>query len=120
MKPVHWLLVLSIEPAQSDAFHAVMKDLIKETDREPGTMAYEWNFNDDGTVCLIYERFSDADAAMIHLSMFGDLFAERFLAACSVTGLTILGYTSNEVKSALKGFNPTVFSQRAGFARFAA
>ena len=120
MRPVYWLLELSIEPSQANEFDQIMKDLVAETDRETGTMACEWNFNDDGTVCHIYERFENADAAMIHLGMFGDRFADQFLSACSVTDLTILGYASDEIKGALKGFSPTVLYQRAGFARFAA
>lgn len=120
MRPVHWLLELSIELSQVDDFDLVMKDLLEEADREAGTMAYELNFNDDGTVCYIYERFTNADAAMIHLGMFGERFADQFLSVCRVTDLIILGYASDEVKAVLKGFNPTVLHQRAGFARFVA
>lgn len=119
MKPVHWLLEVSIEPSLANNFDQIMRDLVEETDRETGTMACEWNFNDDGTLCHIYERFANADAAMIHLGMFGDQFAAQFLSVCSIIDLTILGYASEEVKAALKGFNPTVLHQRAGFARFA-
>ncbi|MFK7995253.1 MAG: putative quinol monooxygenase [Granulosicoccus sp.] len=118
MKPVHWLLELSIEHSQAGDFEQVMKALVEEADREAGTMAYEWNFNDDGTVCYIYERYTNADAAMIHLGMFGEKFADQFLSVCRVTHLTILGFATDEVMAVLKGFNPTVLHQRAGFARF--
>lgn len=120
MRPVHWLLELSIELSHSDDFDKIMKELVDEADRETGTMACEWNFNDNGTVCYIYERFANADAAMIHLGMFGERFADQFLSICRVTDLTILGYANDEVKAVLKGFNPTVLNQRAGFARFVA
>jgi len=94
-------------------------ELISEADREIGTMAHEWNFNDDGSVCQLYARFVDADAAMLHLGMFGEKFADRFLKACSVTGVTILGYANDDVRGALAKFSPNVLTQKAGFARFA-
>jgi len=119
VKSVHWLLELSIHPEHINDFDAIMLELVRETDREVGTMACEWNFNDDGSICTIYERFMDADAAMVHLGMFGDRFADRFLKASTVTRLTLLGHVSDELKNALKGFNPMVLTQRAGFARFA-
>ena len=96
-----------------------MKDLVYEADRETGTMACELNFSEAGDVCNIYLRFVDADAAMIHLAMFSDKFSPRFLKACSVTRITILGFANEEVRLALSDFQPVVLSQRAGFARFA-
>jgi len=119
MKPVHWLMELVISDQQSAEFNRLMKELIREADHEPGTMACELNFNDEGNVCNIYLRFVDADAAMIHLAMFSDLFFERFMNSCSVTGITILGFANEEVCLALKEFSPVVLTQKAGFARFA-
>ncbi len=120
MRPVYWLLEVSIELSYFDDFEKLMMELVLEADREAGTMACEWNFNSDGTVCYIYERFTNADAAMIHLGMFGERFAEQFLSVCRVSNLTILGYANDELEDVLKGFNPTVLHQRAGFARFVA
>ena len=120
MRPVHWLLEISIDPSQSKDFDQIMKALVRETDRETGTMACEWNFNEEGTICYIYERFTNADAAMIHLGMFSERFADQFFSVCSVSSLKILGYASDEIKYALRGFNPLVLQQRAGFARFEA
>jgi len=119
MRPVHWIMELSIDELKVDDINALMEELISEADREIGTMAHEWNFNDDGSVCQLYERFVDADAAMLHLGMFGEKFADRFLRACSVTGVTILGYANDDVRGALAKFSPNVLTQKAGFARFA-
>lgn len=119
MKPVHWLMELDISEHQIVDFNKLMQDLVNEADREAGTMACELNFSETGDVCNIYLRFVDADAAMIHLAMFSDKFTLRFLQACSVTRITILGFASEEVRLALREFHPVVLSQRAGFARFA-
>ena len=119
MRPVHWIMELSIDEQKVDDIDTLMEELVSEADREIGTMAHEWNFSDDGSVCQLYERFVDADAAMLHLSMFGEQFADRFLSACSVTGVTILGYANEDVLGALARFSPNVLTQKAGFARFA-
>jgi len=119
MRPVHWIMELSISEQQFDVINALMEELISEADREIGTVAHEWNFNDDGSVCQLYERFVDADAAMLHLSMIGEHFADRFLAACTVTRVTILGYANEDVRRALAKFSPNVLTQKGGFARFA-
>ncbi len=119
MRPVHWIMELSIDQQKVNDIDTLMEELVSEADREIGTMAHEWNFSDDGSVCQLYERFVDADAAMLHLSMFGEQFADRFLSACSVTGVTILGYANEDVLGALARFSPNVLTQKAGFARFA-
>jgi len=119
MKPVHWLMELVITDQQASEFNTLMNEVVAEADREPGTMACELNFNDDGDVCTIYLRFVDADAAIIHLAMFSDKFINRFWQTCTVSGTTILGFANEEVLHALQGFRPVVLSQRAGFARFA-
>jgi len=119
MRPVHWLMEVSIEEQQADSFNTLMMEVVQKADQEVGTMAHEWNFSDDGSTCTIYERFVDADAAMLHLGMFGEQFAERFLCSCCITGITVLGYANDEICGALEGFQPVVLSQKAGFARFA-
>jgi len=119
MKPVHWLMELSISGQQSGDIDALIKEFVSEADKEVGTMAHEWNFNEDGSICQLYERFVDADAAMLHLGMFGERFAERFLKSCSITSITILGYANEDVRGALERFSPVVLTQKAGFARFA-
>lgn len=119
MRPVHWLMEISITKKQSRDFQLLMKELLVAADRETGTMACEYNFSDDGHTCQLYLRFIDSDAAMIHLAMFSDHFIDRFLQNCSVKGLTVLGFPNDDVCNALKDFKPVFLSQRAGFARFA-
>ena len=119
MRPVHWLMEITIAEPQCEEFNLFMKDLLTAADREPGTMACEYNFSDDERTCQLYVRFIDADAAMIHIAMFSDDFIDRFMQICTVKGITVLGYPNEDVCSALKGFNPVVLSQKAGFARFA-
>jgi hypothetical protein len=43
--------------------------------------------------------------------------AEKFMGMCTVTQLVVYGAVNDEVRGALKGFNPTYFAKVAGFAR---
>ncbi len=115
---VHWVLELAIEPENTEAFKVVMADLVAATEKEAGTVAYEWHFNEAGTICHIYERFRDSAAAAIHLGMFGESFAERFLEAGRPTRLTVFGDPAPEVIEILSGFSPLILKREAGFSRF--
>ncbi len=115
---VYWILEMKMEPEKAEDFNAVMADLVAATQLEEGTIAYEWHFDDEGTVCHIYERFRDSDAADLHLEMFGEIFADRFLAAGSPTKLTIYGDPKADVVETLSGFSPRILKMRAGFSRF--
>lgn len=117
---VHWVLELSIKPDNVDDFKAVMTDLVAATEKEPGAIAYEWHFNDDGTICHIYERYRNSAGAADHLAMFGEKFAERFLAAGTPTRLCVYGEPDAELVETLSGFSPLILKQAAGFSRLAA
>ena len=114
---VHWLLELTVNNGKLNDFKTVMAEMIATTIKEGGTLAYEWCFNEDESVCNIYERYTDSDAVMAHLSGFAN-FAERFLAAVTPTKFTVFGYPNATVEGALAGFSPVYLTTKAGFARF--
>jgi quinol monooxygenase YgiN len=113
---IHWLLEVAILPGQLENFRAVARDLIASTKSEPGTLAYEWNLSENETVCHIYERYQNSDAALAHVKGFG-AFAERFLQACRPTRFDIYGTPNEAVKAALADFGPVYFSPLGGFNR---
>ena len=112
---VHWLLELSINDGKLADFIAVMHEMVASTKNEGGTLIYEWCFSEDETVCDIYERFRDSDAAMAHLAAFSQ-FAERFLDAATPTKLTVMGHPNGRALEALSGLSPALRRTRAGFA----
>jgi len=113
---IHWLLEVTILPGQFDNFRAVARDLIASAEKEPGTLAYEWNLSPDGSSCHIYERYRDSAAVMAHVTGFG-AFAERFLAACRPGRFDVYGSPSDEVKAALADFQPVYHTHFGGFSR---
>jgi quinol monooxygenase YgiN len=111
------ITVVQIKPGQLDNFRAVVKDLVAATRaNEPGAMAYEYFVSPDGTTCHIYERYVDSAAVMAHLANFSQ-FAEQFMAAVEMTGVTLYGDPSDELREAVSGLNPVILQPMDGFAR---
>jgi len=113
---VYWLLEVAILPGKLDDFRAVARDLIASTEPEPGTLDYEWNLNEDHTICHIFERYRDSEAMIEHVEGFGR-FAERFMKACRPTRFAVYGNPSDEAKAALGDLHPAYFQTLGGFSR---
>ena len=113
---VAWMLELDI--SEGAGLPALIEEMVASTqENEPGTLDYQWSTSADGTVCHIFERYSDSDAVMAHLGTFGERFAARFMEILAPTRFVVYGSPSQEVKEALAGFNPTYMDSAGGFSR---
>jgi quinol monooxygenase YgiN len=111
---VAWMLELRVQKN----FGPLMAEMVAATKaNEPGTLAYEWSTNPDGTVCHLYERYADSAAAMIHIGTFGEKFAARFLDALQPIRLVVYGTPNAEVRAALAGFGAVHMEPAGGFSR---
>ena len=81
---VHWLLEVSVNDGQLDTFKALIAEMVEATQKEPGTLIYEWYFDEQEQTCQINERYTDSAATMAHLTSFAG-FAERFMACLLYT-----------------------------------
>ncbi len=114
---VFWVIELTIKSGELDNFKALMHDMVDATQaNEPHAMNYEWFLSEDHTRCHVYERYADSAAVMTHVENFGH-FAERFTALVEVTGMTVYGNPSDEVREAAKGFGAVFMTPIGGFAR---
>ena len=115
---VAWMLELNIRPGRGADFRALMTEMVAATKaNEPGTLAYEWSTNPDGTTCHLWERYADSAAAMIHAGTFGAKYAARFLEVLQPVRLVLYGSPSPELRAALAGFGPVFMEPAAGFSR---
>lgn len=112
---VYWLLRLTINEGQDDAFEALMPEMVASTLKETGTKAYEWHR--EGRVVHIFERYANAADAMIHLGNFNAHFAERFLATLTPTGFDVYGAADDTLRQALGGMGAVFYPQVGGFER---
>ena len=85
------------------------------TQQEEGAVAYEWYRNGD-TVHL-FERFADSEAALTHLGNFNENFADRFMELFEITGWTLYGPVSEELRAAVEPMGAQFYERVGGFAR---
>ncbi len=115
---VAWNLECAVKPGQLENLKTLMAEMVDATrDNEPGTLNYEWSLSEDGKTCHIYERYVDSSATMIHLASFDKNYAQRFQEVVDMTGCTLYGRPSEEVKQALEGLGTRYMAPLGGFAR---
>lgn len=116
-RTVSWKLQLAVRDGQLDTFRSLMEEMVESTRSESGTQIYEWFLSEDGTICHLYERYADSEAALVHLGNFGSKFAERFLACVDPTALYAYGNPSAQAREVLSSFNAVFLGPLGGFAR---
>ncbi|MDP7236054.1 MAG: antibiotic biosynthesis monooxygenase [Candidatus Latescibacteria bacterium] len=114
---IFWLFEAVIKPGEYDNFKTVMEEMIASTEQEPGTSNYEFFLNADRTVCHIYERYADSDAALTHVGNFGANFAERFMVSVEPKKFVVYGPASDPLKEVLDGFGVEYMTPLDGFAK---
>lgn len=114
---IFWLFEATIKSGQYDNFKTVMEEMIASTEQESGTSNYEFFLNADRTICHIYERYADSDAALLHVGNFGANFADRFLGCVEPTKFVVYGPASDALKGILDGFGAEYMAPLDGFAR---
>ena len=62
-----------------DKFKPLVNKLVAATEKEPGTLAYEYTVGDDQKTVDLYERYTNAHAAVVHVTEnFGPNFSKEF------------------------------------------
>ncbi len=115
---IHWMLELELKPDAESDLRALMLEMVGATKAdEPGALNYEWYFNEAGTVCHLYERYADSEAALIHMGNFGKKFAARFMGLVRPTGMTVYGPVNDKLRATLTQMNATFMNEVGGFTR---
>jgi quinol monooxygenase YgiN len=110
------LLELELNPERAADFKVLMSEMVALAETQPGTLVYEWYFNEDKTRCIINERYRDSTALIDHMEASGP-YAERFIAAATISRLTILGDVDTATRAALVSLEPSYLSIGEGFSR---
>jgi quinol monooxygenase YgiN len=115
---VSWMFELTVKAGRESDFRTLMAEMAQATNNnEPGTLDYEWYVSDDGQRLHLFERYANADAAMIHLGTFGERFMARFFDVLIPERMTLYGAPDDRVRGALAQLAPEVMSRAAGFSR---
>jgi quinol monooxygenase YgiN len=112
---VFWRIELEVLPGKLEEFRALVKELIDSSEQEPGTLVYDWFFDQANRICHTYEHYCDSDAVIAHATTFGKSFAERFQLCCRQTGLDVYGAPNEAAKALLDQYNARYFAKWQGF-----
>ena len=112
---IGWIVEAKIKDGKRDEFEAVMKEIVAETEKEGGTLNYQYYVSDDGDV-LVYERFATVESAQIHITNW-DNYAERWVAAAPATRMVHLGNLPDDLRERHAALAPKLLKPFGGFAR---
>jgi len=114
---ISWTLRLAFRDGQLEAGRSLLTEMVETVRQEPGTQAYEFFLSGDNTTVHSYERFVDADAALVHVGNFGAKYMERFMACFQPTELIVYGAPTDSLKGALDGLGAQYYALHDGFAK---
>lgn len=113
---IHWIFAATVnENVTKEGVQALIAEATELTKQEKGCLAYEWHLSEDGKSVHAYERYTDSEAAMVHVSDTFSKISEKVTKVMTPTGLTIYGEASDDLREAGKGFGATHFERIGGF-----
>lgn len=115
---ISWHVELRVKTGQLDALRALTIEMVESTKREPGALIYERYVSDDRQTVHVFERYLDANAAVMHLTAFGRTYGERFAEMVDRKRFTVFGTPTAELKEILDPLGATYTAALAGFSRF--
>lgn len=107
---VHFVVDLTINEGKLDVFESLAQTMIAVTQKEPGTMAYDWYLSSDRKRCRLVETYANQDAALAHMT--GPAVKElvpKLITVCSVNGFEVYGDPGARAAEVLAGFGAEIF-----------
>ena len=66
---IHWIFAATVnENVTKEGVQALIAEATELTKQEKGCLAYEWHLSEDGKSVHAYERYTDSEAAMVHVN----------------------------------------------------
>jgi len=115
---VHVLVELTIHDGKFAAFEAIVEQMFAGTQKEPGTVGYEWYLSPDRKRCRILETYADANALLSHFK--GPVVQQlvpKLLESSSVDRSEVYGDPGPEAAQMLTGFGAGIFAYWRGITR---
>jgi quinol monooxygenase YgiN len=109
---------LAIHEGGLQEFENTVRAMIAASDREPGTLGYEWFLSGDRRQCRLIETYRDGDAALAHLT--GPVVQKlvpQLLHAATLQRFEVYGDPGKKASEMLAGFGAAIFSPWHGLRR---
>ena len=107
---------MTVEPRNLAEFKELIEPIIAASNKEPGTLIYEYSLGEDGRTVHIVERYM-TDAVLSHVENTFGPYAERFLKLASIEKLYVYGEPPADLRAKLETFGAVFLAPLAGFAR---
>jgi quinol monooxygenase YgiN len=107
---VRFVVSFTINDGAFVAFERIARVMAAESQKEPGTMAYEWFLSADRARWRLFEAYVDANAVLAHLT--GPVIRElvpKLLETGSVAGFEIYGDPGPEASAIVAGLGAEIF-----------
>ena len=100
---------LAIHPGKLEEFKQLAARCMQSVrERDPGTLQYDWFFNDTLTECVARERYKNSGAVLEHIANLGTALGE-ILGVCDMA-LELYGSPSPDLVKAAAGLAPKIYS----------
>jgi quinol monooxygenase YgiN len=115
---VHLAVDLTIDEGKRDAFEGIAQAMVASSQKEPGTLGYEWFLSADRRRCRLMETYTDANAVLAHIN--GPVVQEllpKLLGTASVAGFEVYGNPGPKATEMLAAFGAEIFEFQYGLDR---
>jgi quinol monooxygenase YgiN len=115
---VRFTVDLTINEEKFNEFEGIARTMIAGSQKEPGTLGYDFFLSGDRRRCRLVEAYADADAVLAHAT--GPVVQElvpMLLETSSLSGFEVYGDPGPEAAQMLKGLGAEIFELWGGLSR---
>jgi quinol monooxygenase YgiN len=118
-KQIVYLIVdLNINDGKLDAFKGLAQTMTGISQKEAGTLGYEWYMSADSKRCRLVETYVDADAVLAHfMGAAVREYVPKLLETASISSFEVYGDPGPKVTEMVAGLEAEIFSFWQGLER---
>lgn len=117
-KIVRLTVSFTVNDGQSAAFHQIAAWMTEVSNKEPGTLGYEWFADPDGKSYRLVETYKDAAAVEAHFAGLAVLEGvPKLVTTCQVGDCEFYGDPGPTVTETAKGMGAILFAYKFGLDR---
>jgi quinol monooxygenase YgiN len=105
-----------VKPENLEEFKKLIAPIVADSNKEPGTLIYEYSLGEDGRTVHIVERYL-TDAVLSHVENTFGPYAERFLKLATIEKLFVYGEPPADLRAKLESFGAIFMAPITGFSR---
>ncbi|HKD85063.1 MAG TPA: antibiotic biosynthesis monooxygenase [Terriglobales bacterium] len=115
---VYVLVELTVHDGKFSDFASIAQEMTAGTEKEPGTLGYEWHLSRDRKLCRLLETYADANALLTHFKgAVVQQLVPRALEFAGVDRFEVYGDPGAEATAMLANFGAQIFDRWQGLDR---